>query len=55
MPDEDEIEEKEIDEEIAELMKGQGMNEEDAGAASEAPEEAGEEEEKTEEADDDSV
>ena len=36
MIDDDEIEEKEIDEEIAELMKGQGMGAKDA--AVEAPE-----------------
>jgi hypothetical protein len=33
MIDEDEIEDKEISEEIAELMKGQGIGEADAGAA----------------------
>ena len=51
MIDDDEIEEKEIDEEIAELMKGQGMGAKDA--AVEAPEELGEEEEKTEKTDED--
>ena len=51
MIDEDEIEEKEIDEEIAELMKGEGVGAEDAGAPVEAPEESSEEDEKTEETD----
>jgi hypothetical protein len=53
MIDEDEIEEKEIDEEIAELMKGQGMGADEAGAVVEGPDELGEEEEKTEETDED--
>ena len=33
MPDEDEIEEKEIDEEIADMMKSHGLDEEDAERA----------------------
>ncbi len=33
MIDEEELEDKEISEEIAELMKGQGLGNEDAGAA----------------------
>ena len=53
MIDDDEIEEKEIDEEIAELMKGQGMGAEEAGAAAEDPDELGEDEKKTGETDED--
>lgn len=49
MIDEDEIEDKEINEEIAELMKGQGMGAEDAATTVDAPEELDTEEEKTEE------
>jgi hypothetical protein len=53
MIDEDEIEDKEISEEIAELMKGQGMNDADGGAAidildEERPVEEDEDEEKAE-------